>query len=316
LKSQSLRRGLDVRFLGDTIAKWMNVFETRSEQLFPHLLEYSSEQTQKYRELIRNTIETISNQLFVKRSIVVLLPVIQDEIVEGIKKDIEKEMNEIPVANLGCFPFTTLSFRQEQEGESRFQQSVLKIHEDIPKSAEMSKFLGKVRATISAYVKDTETAKRQQYEKYVQGEIEREKAAREAQFKEDIAKMVEEEAEKRRRLQAELDAEQRRRKQDQARRELERQQNQALRNETLTQQREHHQAILAIQERSKREHDELVQKMMAEKEQAEARAAAQHKEDLRLQAEREKSLQEQIAQLASQPPRVIHKGGHGFCNVC
>jgi hypothetical protein len=316
LKSDNLRRGLDVQFVGDIIVKWISIFEAKSEELFPHLLEYSPEQTEQYRELIRNQIETTSNQLFVKRCIDVLLPEIESEIIEGIKQDIEQEMNEIPVANLGCFPFTTLSSRQEQEGESRFNRSVMMIHPDIPKSQKFRKLIAQLRADISEYMKDIETAKRHQYAEYLREEQTREKDARDAKYQKDFEKLGKEEAEKRLKLEEERDAAERRRNEEEQRSKMERKQNQVLMKEQIEQQKKHNAAIREMQERSNRERDELFQKMMDERRESEARLAAQRQEEQRLQAEREQRLQEQIVQLQSRPPTIIREGGGGFCNVC
>jgi hypothetical protein len=65
LSSAHLRGGLDARFVGDIIAKWIRAFEEKAEQLFPHLLEYSPDQAEEHRELIKNSIEMITNRLFV-----------------------------------------------------------------------------------------------------------------------------------------------------------------------------------------------------------------------------------------------------------
>jgi hypothetical protein len=83
-ESGSLRRGIDVGFIGDVIRRCIREFETLADELFPHLLTYSPEQTEKHRELIKTRIDESSNRLFVERSIVVLLPEIECEIVEGI----------------------------------------------------------------------------------------------------------------------------------------------------------------------------------------------------------------------------------------
>jgi hypothetical protein len=276
----------------------MRMFEEKSEQLFPHLLEYSLEQTQKHRELIKNTIETISNQLFVKQCIAVALPEVEAEIIEEIKQDIAIEMNEIPVPNLGCFNFTTLSSRQEQTGESRFQKSVLKIHPDIPKSQEFLQLTGQLRIQISEHVKDIETVKRQQYAEYVQEELEREKAAREAQYQENLTRIGKEKAEGYRKLQKERDAVERRRNEEEARITMRLTQNQALFESQRALQQEHNTAMLAMQEEKRRERVETFQRTMDER-----------REEMRLHAENEKRLQEHLLQLASRQPVVVDRPG-------
>jgi septin family protein len=315
LKNDDLRRGLDVDFVGDMIVRRIRIFEERSEQLFPHLLEYSPEQTQNQRELIKAQVEMISNELFVERCIAVLLPEIEEEIVEGIKHDIATEMNEIPIAELGCFPFTTLSSRQERKGESQFQQSVLMIHPDIPKSHEFVALTRQLRENISTHVKDVENAKGKQYAEYREKEAQQEKAVREAQYQENLTKMQEEEAEKHRQLQEELDAAAQRLKEEQTRSEMEYKQNLALREEQLTQQKKHYELLMKMQEQSNLRREELFQKMMDEKRASDARIEAQNREDRRLQAENTAKFEDQIIQLANRPPTIIHKGGGGTCTV-
>jgi hypothetical protein len=314
---ESLRRGLGVDFVECMIVKCIHAFEEKSEQLFPHLLEYSPDQVQEHRTLIKNSIETMINELFVEQCIDVLLPVIECEIVHTIQQKIATEMNAIPVANLGNFPFATLSFRHEQEAESRFQQSVLKIHRDIPKSTGFPKLVGEMRRNISEYVKDIETANRDQYAKYVEDKIEREKAAREAKFKEDRAKMETEEAKKRWKLREERDVAERQRKENESRYEMERQKNQALLEEQSAQKKQHTAQMRKIKEQWENQQEILIQRMMDERRQSNARLEAQRIEDQRVSDEKQAQLQIQIDQLKAQPPvTIIKKGGGGCCNVC
>jgi hypothetical protein len=305
LNSGDLRRGLDVHFIGDVIVKCTRIFETKAEELFPHLLEYSPEQTRESRESIKTGIETIGNQLFVDLCIAIVVPEIECEIVEKIKQDIGQEINQIPVANLGTFPFATLSFRREQEIESRFQQLVLLIHRSIPESSEFPMLIKRLKEHISGYVKEMEITKRQEYSNYIQQEIEKERAAREEQFKSDLTTMQRTEAEKRMRLEEERSEIERQRKEEASRHESEFQQNQSLLEAQLAQQQEHNQLMLQLQERSSRERDQLFQMMLNHQQEAEARASAQYQAELQLRIERDKALQQQIEQLASREPTII-----------
>jgi hypothetical protein len=274
LNGDNLRGGLDIHFVGDTLMRCLSVFEEKAEQLLPHLLEHSPEQTQQYRELIKNRIEMISNQLFVKQCIGGLLPRIKDEIVEEIRQDISKEINEIPVARLGDFPFPSLSSRQEQEGESRFQQSVLRIHPGIPTSNEFLVLVGQVRAGISAHVKDFEIAKLQQYLKYIKEEHEREKANK-----------------------------------------MEHQQDSALQKLQSAQIIRHEVELFRIQQLLDQQRKETIHQMMEEMREADARIAAQLREERRLHTEREADLLHQIKQLKDKRPFIIHKGQKDPCKV-
>jgi chemotaxis protein histidine kinase CheA len=307
LKSESLRRGLNVDFVGEMIVRWMRVFEEKSEQLFPHLLEYSIEQTQKHRELIRNQIETFSNQLFVQRCIVVLLPEIVSEIVERIKREITREVNEIPVANFSCFPFTTLLSRYEQEGESRFKRSVMMIHPDIQKSQEFSKSIGQMRTQISIHVKDIETAKRQQYAEYIQQQIEQEKAAREAQYQENLRQMKLQEAEKLRKSQEERDTAERRRREEETRAVTESQQNQMLRAQEQRQKNEYEAEKRAIQERLNRERDQVIKTMTDQRREIESRSKARIEQEQRDHDKKAADLQKRLEQL---DPRLRKTAGN------
>jgi hypothetical protein len=90
LKSAKLRTGLDVQFVGNLIVRCLRVFEEKAEQLFPHLLEYSPEQSENHRILIKNTIEQFSNQLFVQQCITVLVPELAIEIFEEFRRILKK----------------------------------------------------------------------------------------------------------------------------------------------------------------------------------------------------------------------------------
>jgi hypothetical protein len=310
LNSASLRGGLDGHFVRETIVKCVREFEMKGEQLFPHLLEYSPEQTEKHRELIKTRIEEKSDQLFVERSIAIVVPEIECEIMEGMKKDIEREIDQIPIATLGSFPFSKLVFRRAQETESRFQQAVLLVHRLIPKSSEFPVFTTRLRETISDYVKDIETTKRQQHSDYVHEEMEKQKAAREAQFQKDLQKMAKAEAEKRRKLEQERDESERRREEEAARNEFERQQDQAFLEELRKQQDEHNAAMIALQDRRNREYEQLFQRMLEERKASDDRARERDQEQLRLMTEREEALREQIRQLTSREPTVVQSESH------
>jgi hypothetical protein len=291
----------------------MGVFQAKAEELFPYLLQYSPEQAQEHRELIKNSMEMIAKQFFVQRCIAILLPEIKDEILKGIKQDLATEINEIPVEALGYFPFPSLSSRVEQEGQSQFRQSVLIIHPDLATSQEFTELVEELRATISAHVKDIEIAKLKQYGKYIQEERKREKAEREAQFKEDLTKMEREEAQKRQQLEEERNAAKRLQKEEEGRYRMEQQEKQALLVRQSVQKEEYEAQMLAMKQLIDHQQKELVHAMMEEIREEKARAEARRQEDERLHAERETNLQLKIKQLQLQQPPI--RGDMGKCNV-
>jgi hypothetical protein len=163
-------------------------------------------------------------------------------------------------------------------------------------------------------VKEIETMKRQQYAEYVQEELEREKAAREAQYQENLTKIGKEKAEEYRKLQKERDAVEQRRNEEEARITMQLTQNQALFESQLALQKEYNAALLAMQEQKSREREEIFQKIMDERREAESRAESRRHEEMRLQAENEKRLQEHLLQLASRWPVVVDCPWR-ICNV-
>jgi hypothetical protein len=244
----------------------------------------------------------------------VLLPEIEREIIQGIQQDITKEMSKIPVACLGGFPFTTLSFRQAQKGESHFKQFAEIVHPKIPKSAGFPKLMEQLRAKISTHVKDLEIAKRQEYAEYVESETKQEQAARDAKYNDDLAKMEKEEAEKRRRLEEQRNAAERERKENEVRCAMEREQNVALRKEQSEQKRQYEAQMLAMKQRSENREKELNKRMMDMKRESDARMEDQRKADQQSSARREQELRQKIQQLQSREKVVIHPR-HPPCKI-
>jgi hypothetical protein len=183
---------------------------------------------------------------------------------------------------------------------------VLLVHQLIPQSSEFPVFMKRLRENITEYVKEIETTKRQEHSDYIEGEIEKERASREAQFEEDLMKMGQVEAEKRRKIEEERNEAERRRREDAARYEFERQQREKMTDAQNAQQKEYTAALLAVQERSDRQRNELWQQMLQDNKDRDARLADQHLEELRLQGQRELALQQQIQQLIAREPVVVH----------
>jgi hypothetical protein len=113
----------------------------------------------------------------VKQWIAVLLPRIKDEIVDEIRQDIAKEINEIPVARFRDFPIPefVISTRQRR----KITISAISVEDSSRYFQHQTKFLGfvgQVRASISAHVKDFELVKFQQHLEYIKEEHKQEKA--------------------------------------------------------------------------------------------------------------------------------------------
>jgi hypothetical protein len=292
----------------------IRAFEEKAKELFPNLLEHSRENTDKYRQSIKENIELTSNTLFVKQCISVLLPDLQAEIVERIGNAIDAELKSIPIQDIGAFPFTDLSFRHEESAVGEFEIAAGKIHQGIVKSPDFPNLVRDLRKQISSQVKDIETSRKREHAEYVAKEIAREEQQREAQYQENLKRMEESEAAKLKELQAQKDEVERLRREEESRYKFQMEQNQALMQQTMKQQQEHTKALFEMQEKARQDQEAMFTKMMDERRQSEERAAAQRQQDMRLQAEQVAKMQEQLIQLASRPPQVIREDAGG-CSV-
>jgi hypothetical protein len=315
LNSGSLRAGIDIYFVADAVVRCIRAFEIKAEELFPNALGYSPENTEKYRQSIKENVESISNTLFVKQCISVLIPDLRAEIVKGIVDAIDVELRSVPIENIGVFPFTDLSSRYEESAIGQFEIASGTVHRGILTSPEFKHLIAELRKQVSNHVKDVEVHRKQEHAQYIAEAIARENQRREAQYQADLQKMEEEEAAKRKQLQKERDEAERLRQEGEARSRVQMEQNRALMEQQLAQGREHAQAMQAMQEKASQEQQAVVNKIMEESRQSEERAAAQHAQEMRMQAERDKRLVEQIEQLRNRPPMVSESGGRRFCNV-
>jgi hypothetical protein len=313
LNSGCLRGGLDTYFVGDVVVRAIHAFEVKAEELFPNSLGYFPDDTEKYRQSIKESVESISNTLFVKQCISVVLPDLQAEILKGITEAIDAELNPIPIKDIGAFPFTDLSFRHEESAAGQLEVASAKIHGDIQTSPEFPNVVAALRKQVSIHVKDIETNRKAEHAEYIAQEIAREKQQREFQYQEDLKRMEAKEAAKRKALQEERDKAEHLRQEEEARSRFQLEQNRALMEQTFAQQQEHTKVILSMQERASQEQQAMFSKIMEDRRRSDEQAAAQRREEMKLQAERESRLQEQLQQLMNRPPTVVKSGGG--CNV-
>jgi hypothetical protein len=308
-----LRAGLIVNFISDHVKNCSHDFKLKAQQSFPYVLKYLPTETTKQLTDLQNSIQLICNQSFVKQCFIRLIPQIQNEIVETIKREIAANLNEIDIADMGAFNFTTLSTQFEKTAESRFRNIIIQIHRDISSSSQFVQFVSRLHTNIRSYVQEVETNLKQKHLAYVEAESARKKAELDAKHQANLQKMSEEEAAKRRKIEEEKIEIIRQQKEEEVRHRIEMAQAQAKAEADLEAHKESMALMRKAAEQTEREHREMFAQVQADMRASQERMERENQEERRVQAEREQSMRSQIQQLRSQPPIVIHTGGG--CNV-
>jgi hypothetical protein len=99
------------------------------------------------------SVELISNTLFVKQFISVLIPDLQTEIVKGIGESIDAELKYVPIENVNAFPFASFSLRHEQSAVAQLEIAVGKIHRGILTSPDFLNVVGELRQLVSSHLR-------------------------------------------------------------------------------------------------------------------------------------------------------------------
>jgi flagellar biosynthesis GTPase FlhF len=322
LNSQTLRTGLDVQFLTDMIGRARRTFEIEAEKLLPRILEYLPNQTTQFQRELETRVRTSFNRSFVVRCVAVLLPDLERQIGEGMNREIDAEMNRLPVESVPSFSFTNLSTRYENTAQSRFCETVRQVHAEILSSPQLQTFISRLRNAIVNYVRSVETRRRQEHSAHVERLAQQARQRQEAEQQAELDRIARERAEEARRL-------------DRERRERLRQEEEARvrRQAELARQREQQEAARRAREEQERQAELERERVRRQQEAAleQQRAAARHAQwlqqqqweaDQRRQREREAELQRQAeaARRAAEQVRYVHHyesgGGGGGCAVC
>jgi hypothetical protein len=309
-----LRNGLTKEFVDDRISNCLNDFILKSQEAFPHILNYLPNETEKHRQELRNVIQTTCNQLFVKQCFAKLLPQIQFEAFETIKENIPNEMKAINIANVGVFNFTSLSTQYETRIESQFQNMTSQIHKDIPSSPEFGEFLSRLRTNVREYVQEFESRRKQEYLAFV--EAERKRAAEEAERKhqEELAREQQRKEAERQRLEAEHQAAIRAREAEEKRAAQERAEQQARHQAELDRIRREQEAERQRQEREAQLQREQLEQIRRDQERAAWERERRLREERQAAARRQAELEYRLRTVP--PPRVIYEEhSSGFCQV-
>jgi GTPase SAR1 family protein len=306
LGSAKLRDGLDVEFVAGTIRKCLADFEKHAERLLPNVLEYAPDDTDNCRIEISHSVQQSCDRLFVGHCLAILVPEIEIEIVEQIKNGIAREMEAIPIRDIGVFSFTDLSTRYETAAEAQFRDFMTQIHRGIVASVGFDQLVESLGHKISDHVKTIEAVRRQEYTEFVEAENERERKKLEEKFQEDLKKMSEEEAEKQRQLEQEKAEMARRHEESQTRHRVAIEQERAAADAQRVQHEQHMAAMAAAQQRKEAENRQLIAKMEADFKAKEAERQRREDQDREARNQQVKNLERLIQQLQNRPPQVIH----------
>jgi hypothetical protein len=307
LNSGCLREGIDICFIGDVVVRCIRAFEIKAEELFPNTLVYSPDNTKRYRESIKENIESMINTLFVKQCISVLIPDLQAEIVKEISDVIDAKLKSVPIANIGAFPFTEFSSHYEESAAEQFKIASDKVHRGILASPDFPNLVGDLRKQVSSHVTAIGLNYKREYAQYVLAEIARENELREAKYQADLRKMEEKEAAKRKQLQKERDEAERHRQEEEARSRLQMEENKAMMEQQVAQAREHTETMRAMHERESQEQRAIFDRLMEDRRQADERAAVERAQEKKFQKEKQEEFERIFIQILTQPPSVIYE---------
>jgi hypothetical protein len=315
LNGDDLRMGPSPGFVVEMVRTCEERFEAKAEQLLPHLLEYSLEDTKAFRNRIMTAVQEAYHDVFMARYVHEVLPELQGAILDEIDAMIKAEVSEVSLPDLGAYQFTPLAERYAEEAVSRLRITTMEVNLQLELQPEYPQTIAEVRSLVFEYVRLLEQDCRQAHTNYMREEAERTRIAREAQFQEELQTVQREEARRRRRererAEQELLLERERNAREQAVRVAATRQLQA---QLDRQQKEADAARVA-----RRRQAAAIAKMQADLEATRARAARERAEyEGQYQRDRA-SLQQQIAQLralAARPRQVIVQRSSGSsCNV-
>jgi hypothetical protein len=317
LNNETLRMGLDVRFMTDMIGKARRAFEIEAEKLLPHILEYLPDQTTQIQQELDKMVRMSIDRSFVGRCVAVLLPDLEREIGEGINREIDAEMNGLPVENVLSFSFTNLSTQYENIAQSRFCETVRQLHATISSSPQFQIFISRLRSTVVYYVRNVESRRKQEHSEHVEQLAQQERQRQEAEHQANLARIARETAEEKRRLEEEQAERLRQEEAERVRHEEELARQRAQLEDA---QKEHDEQISRTQleqEREKQEREAAVERQKAEAE----RVRQQQEEEQRRQREHAAELERQAAILRQTLPPTYyqyhyHDNGGGPCSVC
>jgi hypothetical protein len=233
-----------------------------------------------------------------------------------MKQEIEIEMNEVPIIDIGLYSFTALSTRYENRARSHLIAAAYGLHPDLHSRLDLTGFAASIGTAIQEYVKGIESERKREHFAYLEAESDRRAQELEAQFQTDLANMSLEEAEKRRLQREEYDRQMQEQADEHARRRSVNEQIVSdLRAEAEGYQRESA-AIRAAQEKSERDARRLLDQMAADRKASEERWAKELAEERVKQEQRNQELSSLLQQLASRPIIYVYQDDSSVdCNV-
>jgi hypothetical protein len=195
--NEALRNGLNVKWVVDTTFSVTHAFEEEADKLLPCVLAYAPQKTKTYCEEIKKAAESICAQKFIERCVAVLLPDIQNNVLQKTKAAIDAEMTDLPVEHVGAFKFIYLSDRHLKTAEEAFRNDVNKIHSGITSSSEFQSLKSSLCTDISGYVTKVEQQRKDEFMTYTTQEAKKREDEMAAELAALKLTMASEDAEKR-----------------------------------------------------------------------------------------------------------------------
>jgi hypothetical protein len=300
LNSGGLRGGLNIKFVTNLINERRHQFEVRVEELLPHLADYSPAETDRCRKWIEDAIQKSCRRLFVDRCLLVVVPELQNEIIDNIKNQIDFEANRLSIDEISLYSFTDLSRRYEDQAASQLRTGAINVHAELVSRAAFWEGVGQIKSNVSEYGKAVERRRRQEYDQHQREE------ARKRKEKADRRREVQ-----RLRLQREDEARRARERREQAERlRWQREEEERRRLEAERQQRELQEYLESARRRLAAEQERQRRLEEARRAQLARERAEREAEDRRRREEAQRARQREAARQAAIRRRIEYEGAH------
>jgi hypothetical protein len=157
--SSELRKGLSTEFVKEMSGICFTAFQVKAQKQFPRVLECFPHENLKQQAEIGDWVSKQCNELFVQRCLTSLLPQVQMEIYEDMKREIDTTMND-SLAHCRWSNCRLLASDHQNVAATRFRAVARRIHVDIVSAPGFGKLVEGLRTKVMAYAQELENRSR------------------------------------------------------------------------------------------------------------------------------------------------------------
>jgi hypothetical protein len=173
LNASQLRYGIDTKFVPFLMDKCTRDFEATAKALLPHVLTYSQSETSKQQDLTGQMAKSQCRQFFMARCVDLVLPILYNETLQNVKKNLTNATQRRPVPGVEERNFTRLLAEQQQFAEGAFRDAARCVDVELSSTSTFSSNLNSLRREISTHVNTIESARKREYRQCVDAENKR-----------------------------------------------------------------------------------------------------------------------------------------------